>query len=232
MSSYPPPMLTLSHQYGSGGSLIAQELGRRLQWTVWDKEILRHIATQELREEGYVEAKDERIDTFIERVVRILGMGRFETTYGVLPPFRLTDSQLVQMIQTTIENGAKEGGVIVVGRGGNHILAGRPNTLHVFVYAPLEVRIDRVMRVEGLSRADAESRIIAMDRLRSDYVRHFYHADWYDPRHYHLLLDSAMWGETGTADIITGALELMSSSIGDERHRVARAGERASISPS
>lgn len=43
MSSYPPLMLTLSHQYGSGGSLIAQELGRRLQWTVWDKETLRHI---------------------------------------------------------------------------------------------------------------------------------------------------------------------------------------------
>lgn len=30
MSPYTPPMLTISHQYGSGGSLIARELGRRL----------------------------------------------------------------------------------------------------------------------------------------------------------------------------------------------------------
>ncbi len=39
-------ILTLSHQYGSGGSLIARDLGRRLNWAVWDKEIVRTIAAQ------------------------------------------------------------------------------------------------------------------------------------------------------------------------------------------
>jgi len=213
MSPYTPSVLTISHQYGSSGSLIAQEIGRRFQWTVWDKEILRHIDTQELREEGYVEAKDERVESFIERVVRVIGMGRFETTYGILPPLRLTDSQLAQMTQTTIENIAKDGRAIVVGRGGNHILAGRLNTLHVFIFAPLEVRINRVMPVDGLSRSDAEQRIADMDRLRGDYVRRFYHADWHDPCHYHLLLDSAMWGEAGTVDIIIGAPEQMSPTV-------------------
>jgi cytidylate kinase len=48
-----------------------------------------------------------------------------------------------------------------------------------------------------------------MDRLRTDYVHTFYHADWRDPSRYHLLIDSGVWGEEGTADLIAWALEHM-----------------------
>ena len=43
MSTAGTPMLTISHQYGSGGSQIARDLGSRLQWSVWDKEIVRNV---------------------------------------------------------------------------------------------------------------------------------------------------------------------------------------------
>ena len=54
-------ILTLSHSYGSGGSLIARTVGRRLNWTVWEKEIVRQIASQYQVSEDYIEAKDERV---------------------------------------------------------------------------------------------------------------------------------------------------------------------------
>lgn len=200
-------ILTLSHQYGSGGSLIASDLGRRLNWTVWDKEIVRTIASQQHVPEGYVDTRDERVASFIERVVGFLGVGGFEAAYNIPPPLRLKDSQLARLTRALIEDVAKEGRAIIVGRGGNFILAGRPEVLHVFVFAPLAVRIERVMRVEGLTRAEAEQRIAGMDQLRADYVHTFYHADWRDPSHYHLQVDSGMWGEEGTADIIAWALE-------------------------
>jgi cytidylate kinase len=111
------------------------------------------------------------------------------------------------MTRTIVEDIAQEGRAIVVGRGGNYILATRPKTLHVFIFAPLEARIQRVIEMEKLTRSEAERRIAGMDRLRSDYVRTFYHADWRDPTHYHLTLDSAMWGERGTADLILSAVE-------------------------
>jgi hypothetical protein len=53
MNTDTAPMLTLSHLYGSGGSLIARDLGRRLHWTVWDKEIVRQIASQRLMDEAH-----------------------------------------------------------------------------------------------------------------------------------------------------------------------------------
>ena len=200
-------MLTISHQYGSGGSQIARDLGERLQWSVWDKEIVRKIATEYQFSEPEVEAKDERVASFIEKLVDLLGLGGFATAYSILPPRGLDDAKLRYMTRTIVEDIAREGRAIIVGRGGNHILAKRPSTLHLFIFAPLEARIQRVIEMEKLTRSEAERRIAGMDRLRTDYVRTFYHADWRDPTHYHLTLDSAVWGERGTADLILSAID-------------------------
>lgn len=216
MSTSHAPMLTISHQYGTGGSQIARDLGRRLQWSVWDKEIVRKLATEYQLAETDVEAKDERAASFIEKLVDVLGFSGFATAYSVLPP-RLDDARLLHMTRTIVEDIAQEGRAIIVGRGGNHILAKRPRTLHVFVFAPLEARVQRVMQMEKLTRSEAERRVTGMDRIRTDYVRAFYHADWRDPTHYHLILDSAVWGDEAMADLILSALE-----------RVPDTGERSS----
>jgi cytidylate kinase len=200
-------MLTISHQYGSGGSQIARDLGERLQWSVWDKEIVRRIATEYQFSEPEVEAKDERVASFIEKLVDLLGLGGFATAYSILPPRGLDDANLRYMTRTIVEDIARTGRAIIVGRAGNHILAKHPSTLHVFIFAPLAARLQRVIEMEKLTRSEAERRIAGMDRLRTDYVRTFYHADWRDPTHYHLTLDSAMWGERGTADLILSAIE-------------------------
>lgn len=200
-------MLTISHQYGSGGSQIARDLGDRLQWSVWDKEIVRKIATEYQFSEPEVEAKDERVASFIEKLVDLLGLGGFASAYSILPPRGLDDAKLRYMTRTIVEAIAREGRAIIVGRGGNHILAKRPGTLHMFIFAPLEARIQRVIEMEKLTRAEAERRIAGMDRIRADYVRTFYHADWRDPTQYHLTLDSSVWGERGTADVIRSAIE-------------------------
>jgi len=209
MSTADTLMLTISHQYGSGGSQIARDLGGRLQWSVWDKEIVRKIATEYQLEETDVEAKDERVASFIERLVELLGMGGFTTAYSILPPRGLDDAKLLHMTRAIVEDIAQKGRAIILNRGGNYILAKRPRTLHVFIFAPLEARVQRVIQMEKLTRSEAERRIAGMDRLRTDYVRTFYRADWRDPTHYHLTVDSAVWGEEGTANLILSALELV-----------------------
>ena len=200
-------VLTISHMYGSGGSRIARDLGGRLGWTVWEKEIVRKIATQYKVSEEYVDAKDERVDSFIERMVGLFGMGGFESAYDIPPPLWLNDAQLVRMTRSLIEEVAGGGRAIIVGRGGNYVLAEQRGALHVFLTAPLQARIARVMEVESLSHAEAAQRIAGMDRLRADYVHTFYHDDWRDPSRYHLLIDSSVWGEAGAADLILQALE-------------------------
>ncbi len=199
-------MLTLSHQYGSGGSRIAREIGRRLGWSVWEKEIIRQISSQYKVSEEYLDAKDERVDSFIERLVGLFGMGGFESAYEVPPPLWLNDAQLVRMTKGIIEEVAKEGRAVIVGRAGNQILAKHLTTLHVFLFAHLPVRIERIMQMEGLSHSAAEHRIAGMDKIRSDYVHTFYHADWRDPNFYNLLIDTGVWNEEQTIEMILWAL--------------------------
>ena len=206
MSTAHTPLLTISHQYGSGGSQVARALGDHLQWPVWDKEIVRKIAATYELPETDVEDKDERAASFMEKVVEVLGVGGFATAYSMRPP-RMDDVRLRHMTRTIVEDIARTGSAIIVGRGGNHLLAKRPRTLHVFIIAPLEARVQRVMQVEKLKRAEAERRITGMDRLRTDYVRTFYHADWRDPTHYNLTIDSTVWGDGATAELILTALE-------------------------
>ncbi len=198
-------VITIAHLYGSGGSLIAQELGRRLGFDVWDKEIVRHIASQYDLAESLVESKDERVDSFVERMVGIFGASGFEATYQIPPPLWLNDAQLVRMTRALIEEVAQRGRAIIVGRGGQCILAGRPDVLHVFISASLEARIEKLMALEGLEREQAESRIASMDKLRYDYVKTFYRTNWQDLSLYHLLVDAGLWGEKGTADLIESA---------------------------
>ena len=200
-------VLTISHQYGSGGSRVARALGQRLGWSVWEKEIVRKIASQYKVSEEYIEAKDERVDSFIERMVGLFGLGGFESAYEVPPPLWLNDAQLVRMTKGIVEDVAREGRAIFIGRAGNHLLANRPHSLHVFLFAPLSIRIERVMQIEGLAHAAAEQRIAGMDKLRTDYVHTFYHADWRDPSTYNLLIDTGLWGEEKTTEMILWALE-------------------------
>ncbi len=118
MNASTKSILTISHLYGGGGSLITQDLGRRLSWAVWDKEIMRQIASQQLVSEEYVETKDEQVDSFIERLVGSLRKGGFEASYNILPSLKLKDIHLVRMTRTIIEDVAKEDRAIIVGRGG------------------------------------------------------------------------------------------------------------------
>src|SRR5262245_49173604 len=212
MSPTQAPMLTISHQYGSGGSQIARALGDLLQWPVWSKEIVRKIAAEYQLTETDVEDTDERAPSFLDKVAGVLGMGGFATAYSMLPPRGMDDERLLHMTRTIVEDIARTGQAIIVGRGGNLILAKRPRTLHVFIVAPLEARVERVVQMEKLKRSEAERRITCMDRLLTDYVRTFYHADWRDPAHYNLSVDSAVWGDDATVDLILAALERMPES--------------------
>ena len=153
-------------------------------------------------------AKDERVDSFIERMVGLFGLGGFESAYDIPPPLWLNDAQLVRMTKTIVEEVAQRGSAILVGRGGNRILEQHPKALHVFLHAPLEARIARVVRGRGTGPGTRpRQRIAGMDKIRADYVHTFYHGDWRDPNHYTLLLDSSRWGDEGTTDLILWALE-------------------------
>jgi cytidylate kinase len=96
-------------------------------------------------------------------------------------------------------------GAVVLGRGSQVILRGRPGVLHVFLGGPREVRIQQATEIEGIDRKTAERRQEANDRARKEYVRRSYGVEGMDPDLYHLRIDSTAIDLDTTVDLIVAA---------------------------
>jgi cytidylate kinase len=107
-----------------------------------------------------------------------------------VPPISASLESYVRMVGLVIRGLAREGNVLVVGRGGQVLLRKYPCALHVQIVAPLKDRVKTVMEREGLEWRAAQSRVRASDRARFDYLRRYHDVDWLDPTLYHLVLNT------------------------------------------
>ena len=78
----------------------------------------------------------------------------------------------------TITKLAAEGDCVIVGRCADYVLKDLPNVTHVFLYASLERRIERIMRVENVSRDTARELIRKTDKQRKNYYNFFADGNW------------------------------------------------------
>jgi cytidylate kinase len=176
-------VITLSRQLGSGGDEIAVAVAERLGLRLVGQELINRAA----REAGAPEVALAAIDE--------LGL------LGVRPG-RAAVRAYREKIYAVVGELTAEGRLLLVGRGGQVILAGQPGVLHVRVIAPGELRVTRLAETRGISHEAAAARIEASDRARVDFVRRYYGANSTDPTLYDLLLNMVK------IDIMT-AVELM-----------------------
>jgi cytidylate kinase len=114
---------------------------------------------------------------------------------------------IISMIEQVIRVSADRGDVVIVGRGAQVILAGRPDTLHVRLVAPLSFRCRRVAAREGMGLAEATELVRRVDRDRERYLRQYYQVNWGDSTLYHLTLNTERTGVELAARLIAGTVE-------------------------
>jgi cytidylate kinase len=93
---------------------------------------------------------------------------------------------------------------VLVGRGGQCVLQRRTDVFHVFVYAPLEERIERVRR-EAAQSGDPRAQIESVDHRREAYIRRYFGQEWTYRHLYNLMLSSSM-GEAAAVAAILAAI--------------------------
>ena len=74
--------------------------------------------------------------------------------------------------------------------------------LNVFVCAPEEYRIQRLMKEENLTEDEAEKLMRKKDRTRETYYNYYTFGAWGQAANYHLCIDSSVLGIDGTAEYI------------------------------
>jgi len=210
-------VVTISRQFGAAGVPIARELAKRLDAEFLDRALVAQVAMRAGIEESELESYDERLPSLWQRIAAALNTGSPELAMPASPYLDQisqlgTHDRLVAITKAVIEEAAERGNVVIVGRGGAFILAGKPGTLHVQLHASLDARvrylISRVEEIPPDARPDVSSlRDLAksVDSARAEYIRGLFNADWLDPRHYDLSIDTGRMGVDATIDVIEAA---------------------------
>ncbi len=180
------PIITLSREMGSRGDDIALAVAERLGLRLVGRELINRAA----RAAGAPEVALAEIDE--------LGLLGVKPSPAALRLYH-------EKVTTVIEDLAIEGNVLLVGRGGQVVLAGRPGVLHLRVIAPHAQRIATVQARCGISAAAAAARINASDRARVSFLRRDYGVKWDDPGLYDLVLNMAQMDVAIAVDVVCAA---------------------------
>ncbi|MEZ4413054.1 MAG: cytidylate kinase-like family protein [Gemmatimonadales bacterium] len=197
-------LITISREFGAGGSLVAEQVARALGWRLVDNDFVARVAARAGLPEAMVAMRDERAPGFREWLLRALSRAAPEliTPPSPLRPAELEEAALVKVTEGVVADLANEGRVILVGRAAPAVLARKEDGLHVRVVAPRADRIRAVMARQRLAPAEAERLMDDTDENRKRYHREYYDRDWADPTHFHLVLNTGLLGYDGAGDVI------------------------------
>lgn len=188
-------IINVGRQFGSGGKEVAIRLGKRLGIPVYDNELISKAAQDSGFSPELFRKSDEK-----RRPFSISSM--FTGTFEPSAESYVSDKGLFQLQSEAIRNIAELGSAIIVGRCSDYILRDMGCTLDVFLTAPEQVRIGRIVERTGLSDEKAGALITSMDRNRSEYYNYYTFGNWGVASNYDLCLDTSILGIDGTADFI------------------------------
>jgi len=187
-------IVTIEREYGSGGGDIAQLLATRLGWKLWDQQLTEEIARLANCPKDVVENREEKTDPLYYRLFKSFLRGSYEGSLNA-HKLNLVDSDtILKMTQRVVEHAAKRGSSVIVGRGSQHFLRDRADTLRVFLYAGREQKVARI-RARGKNQSEAEELVDSVDRERADFIRKYFGAEWPDRAIYHAMINTAIGDE-------------------------------------
>ncbi len=189
--------IAIAREAGAPGTSVAQEVGKRLGWPVYDHELLERIAREMGLRVNLLESVDEKRQSWILESLEAFSEMPYvsETTY------------VRHLAQAILSLGA-HGECVIVGRGAAQILP-RQTTLAVRIIGQVQDRIALLSARLGLSKQEAGRKVEEMDRERQGFIQAHFHKDPREPHLYDLLLNISRWSVAECAEIIVRAQEQM-----------------------
>src|SRR5271154_6168790 len=182
-------ILTVEREYGSGGGEIAQLLAKQLGWKLWDQDLTEEIARLANCPKDVVEVREERTDPLYYRLFKSFLRGSYEGSLNAHKLNVVDSESILKFTERVVQHAAKRGNSVIVGRGSQHFLRDRPDTLRVFLYAPKQIKVRRVM-ARGKSQSEAEQLVDSVDRERADFIKKYFGVEWPDRAVYHSMINT------------------------------------------
>ena len=194
VGTYMIKIVTIEREYGSGGGEIAQLLATKLGWKLWDQLLTEEIARLANCPKAEVECREERNDPLYYRLFKSFLRGSYEGSLNA-HKLNLLDSEcIIKFTQRVVLHAAETGNCVIVGRGSQHFLRDRQDTLRVFLYAPREDKVRRLLS-RGKDETEAQELVDTVDRERGDFIGKYFGVEWPNRPLYHIMINTAIGDE-------------------------------------
>lgn len=189
------PVVTVSMEPGSGGSLVAQKVAEHLGFDYFHRDIIQGIAKSAKIRASVIDTLEKERLSGIEDFIASLYKNQY-----------LYPGIYMQHLLKVINAIADHGQAVIVGRGANFILPPEKR-FSVRVIAPLQIRIQNVVRAYGVKEEEARQRVIRREARRAAFVRKSYDADITDPENYDLTLNTCKMPIESAAKAVIAAVK-------------------------
>lgn len=196
-------ILTIEREYASGAAGIAKTAAERLGWKLWDQLLTDEIARYLECDRRHVEEKEERRDPLYYRLLKSFLRGSHEGSQAA-QRMKIADAEGIRHAsQKVVSRVAEEGNAVIVGRGSAYYLQQRQDAFHVFVYAPFEEKVARLVR-EGKNPAEARELAETVDLDRAAFIKQNFGVEWPGRSYFHLMVNSMLGEDAAVGMILYG----------------------------
>ena len=194
-------IITISREFGSGGRTMGRKIAEKLGIPFYDKELVDQIAVESGFAPKFVEEHGEHSPTGSFFSYAFAPQGVPGIMNGLSTADFLWNIQCSVILQL-----ADQGPCVIVGRNADYILKDRPDALHVYVFADVPYRAERIVRLYGESEKSPEQRLAEKDKRRRVNYQHYTGRTWGMAQNYDLCLDTGVLGEDYCAEIVVNAV--------------------------
>ena len=190
-----PFVITISREVGSGGGSVGRKLAEKLNVNYINKQLMQALEEKfNLTSGGIEHLKSKKKNWFTDLFEQITPAPKATMKVGGYTFSRefqdaVTIEDIFEAEKEILNAIADEGSCVITGRSAFFVLKDRPNKVDIFITASKEMRIERIMAKQDLSREEATKLMETIDTGRDNYVKRFTNLSRYDMRNYNLILD-------------------------------------------
>ena len=196
-------IITIGRQFGSGGKEVGIRLAKELGIPFYDNELIQEAA----KDSGLCEKIFQNFDERPKSLLYSIAMDSYMFTLPNAGTGDNLEQQVYLATYNTIRQLADKGPCIMIGRCADYALADHPNVLNLFIYAPMENRIQRVAERQNITPEKAKALIQKTDRRRAAYYEYYSSKRWGAVDSYDYCLNSSYLGLGGTVELIRAMVE-------------------------
>jgi len=181
-------VITISKEFGTNSEKVASETAKKLGYEYIGERLLAEIAKElhvsESEAEMFRKTSQSRILRFVDRYTCSLVQKVVDREHGCLD-----DKNYFKTTKKLVQNVYEAGNAIILGWGGQCILRGKPNTLHVRLVKDEEIKIKEVMKNRNLDHKAAKAFIQREEGDLKAYIEYYFNEDWNSAHLYDLIID-------------------------------------------